>query len=106
MPLFDAGTISNGYRGVSVAARNKFAGDNDPANSESPEVAASPATISRRPRKPARKSLRRLKVIPAKLLRTPFVRWTIRSQLAVNRKFFFGFIPLARAAVGHCEVVV
>src|ERR1700742_1301217 len=106
MPLADAGTISKGYWGEVgvpcgvVAARNKPAGDNEFANKESPEVAASPEISSRRLSSVSRKDLRRLKVVAARLLRAPSVRRTLRGHLSMNRKFLFGLFALAGAAVG------
>jgi hypothetical protein len=101
MPLSDAATISKGYCGTLavpvavVAARSKPALDSDPANMESPEVAPSPATISRRLSNLSRKNLRGLKFVAAKLLRAPFVRRILGGHLAMNRKFLFGLFALA-----------
>src|ERR1700722_17765043 len=106
MPLSDAATISNGYCGASANPRNNPAGDNGRANTESPEVAANPATISRRLSNLSRKSLRRLKFVAAKLLRAPWVRRSLLGHLAMNRKLFFGLVALPRAAVSQSEVVV
>jgi hypothetical protein len=65
IPLADAVTISKGYCGAAAAALNKLAGANDPANIESPEAPASPATISRRLSNLSPKILRRLKCVAA-----------------------------------------
>src|ERR1700761_4123426 len=115
MPLSAATTSSNGYCGAPVtaaalcgvnAARSKPDGDNEPANAESPEVAASPATISRRLSNLSRKGLRRLKFVVAKLLRAPQVRCRLFGHLAVNRKLFFGLFALAEPAIRQCQIVV
>jgi hypothetical protein len=71
MPLSDAATISKGYGGAFAKLCNKLAAGVELANAESPEVAASPATISRRLSNLSRKNLRRLKFVAAKLLRAP-----------------------------------
>src|ERR1700722_13223607 len=107
MPLSDAATISNGYCGASANPRNNPAGDNGRANTESPEVAANPATISRRLSNLSRKSLRRLKFVAAKLLRAPYLRrGPLLGHLALNRKFLFGLVAPAEPAVCQSQVVV
>src|SRR5579863_8555633 len=104
MPLADGGMISKGYwaapPGV-TAARKTSDKPGSPPNPAKAEAAPKPAIISRRLSNPSWKSLRRLKVVVAKLLRAPFVRRAVRGQLAVNRKFLLGIIALAGTAVSH-----
>ncbi len=109
MRLADAGTISKGYCGLATGnatSRKIPAALVAPAITDRAEVAPSPAMISRRLSSLSRKNWRRLNVVVARLLRAPFVRRAIRSQLAVNREFLFGFVPFAGAAISYRQIVV
>src|SRR3984957_7324401 len=106
MPLSDEATISNGYCGAAVTFANNLCGDEKPADTESAEVAASPATISRRLSSLLRKELRRLKFVAAKLLRAPRVRCRLVGPLVVDPEFLFGLLASAKPAVCQCQVVV